>query len=164
MARKLTNLDSPEPTQIELYSMYELGLKLNFPASTLREWHNDPEKATPAPSFRSNNTDYWTASSLSTWRELIDAEEQKIANMQWSKEQLLDILIERARETEGIAKRAYNRGRGVYSLSGARIKVVELEGAVDFISRMGKFGLAPDEKRQELQKLIRSAKQTLQMQ
>ena len=31
------------------------------------------------------------------------------------------------------------------------IKVVELEGAVDFITRLGKYGLAPDEKRQELQ-------------
>ena len=32
---------------------------------------------------------------------------------------LLDILIERQRETE-VAKQTYNRGHGVYSLSGAR--------------------------------------------
>ena len=68
MARKMVDLDSAEPTQIELFSMYELAQKLNYEASKLRAWHSDPEIVSPAPSFRSGNTDYWTASSIPAWR------------------------------------------------------------------------------------------------
>ena len=96
----MVDLDSAEPTQIELFSMYELAQKLNYEASKLRAWHSDPEIVSPATIFQVRKYRLLDCLIDPRLAELIDAEEQRIAGMQWSKEMLLDILIEKRRGTE----------------------------------------------------------------
>lgn len=158
---KNVNDSSNEP--IKLMALYDISSALDVSSRQLRDWIDNDEIVTPAPEFRTNSTDYWTPDSLPLWKVLVDKENERIASMSWTKEQLLDLLIEKARQTERVAHNAYSRGRGQYSLSGARLKVVELEGQIEFVTWLGERGLRPAEKREELLKLLRSAKQALNL-
>lgn len=159
----MKNLTDSSSAPIKLMALYDISSELDVSSSQLRKWIEDDEIVTPAPNFMTNSTEYWTPDSLPLWKELVDKENERVASMSWTKEQLLDLLIQKAKLTERIAKSAYNRGRGDYSLSGARLKVVELEGQIEFVTWIGERGLRPAAKREELLVLLRSAKQQLNL-
>lgn len=168
MARATTNSAADSntngPKEIQLYALYEIARKINSHSSQLQSWIENDEVATPPAAFRQGSQFYWTDESIPAWKALQDNEIQRLLNMKWTKEQLVDLLIEKCKATERIAARAYHRGRGEYSMSGARMKVVELQGIIDFVSRLGQSGLGTEEQRSEIYRLLGTAKSSLEMQ
>jgi hypothetical protein len=156
-------IESANGTSIVLLTLYDVATRLDSSGYQLRQWIENDQIVTPTPDFKLNSNEYWTEESLPAWKVLVDKENERIASMSWTKEQLLDLLIQKAKITEGIAKAAFNRGRGNYSLSGARLKVVELEGQIEFVTWIGERGLRPAEKREELLKHLRGAKEALSL-
>lgn len=168
MARATTNSQADSntngPKEIQLYSLYEIARKINSNSHQLQQWIDDAETVTPPASFRTGSQFYWTEDSIPAWKALVDNEIQRLLNMKWTKEQLVDLLIERTKEIERLSARAYHRGRGQYSMSGARMKVVELQGVIDFVRNLGQSGLGTDEQRSEIFRLLGVAKTNLDMQ
>lgn len=156
-----SNTNSPK--EIQLYTLYDVAREIKTSIYTLQDWIDDKETVTPPASFRVGSQFYWTEDTIPAWKVLVDKEVEKLAAMTWNKDQLVDLLIVKAKDVERRAKRAYPRGRGEYSMQGARLKVIELEGIISFIRNLGQQGFVSDEKSKEIFSALRNAKQQLDM-
>lgn len=149
--------------EIQLYSLYEVARVLNVNSYKLQRLIENDEIATPAAEYKTGSQLYWTDESIPAWKDLLDKETERLMNMAWKKDQLIDLVIDKAKSVERQAKSAYPRGRGSYSMQGARLSVVKLEGIIEFVGNLGESGLGTEEQRKEIKASLQAAKMQLDM-
>lgn len=129
-------------SEVVLFTLNEIARQCNYAGeAVLKDLMNDPEIETPTPDHTINGTDYWKQNSVDLWKIAYDLflnrenqrratklEEGKIAFTE-----LIDILIKEVKRVKRLNHGAFKHNRG-NSLQDARMRLVNLGGAVDFVT------------------------------
>lgn len=160
-------------SEVVLFTLREVGNKIGFVGeSKMKDLMNDPEIHTPPPDHTISGIDYWKQESIEPWaaaslestnkeneRRAIKLEEGKIAFTE-----LIDLLIAEVKRVKRLNNSAYKHNRG-NSLQDARMRLVTLQGGVDFVSSvLASVDLNyTDEQRVSIHQAIQEMKAAVQM-
>ena len=145
-----------------------LGVYSN--GEVFRAWTAE-ENSFPGPYMKINGTDHWLADQVDSIRELWIAHQAKLSDekvQELSKEtigklELLTAVTQYAQRTERANARCYKNARGSSSMNAGRLRIYELQGAIELVNRILGYGEVPPVLKTELNKYLRTAKQHVGM-
>ena len=165
----ITKLDDNSSETLELLTMLEIQRDLSIYSNrqVFREWMDENKDSLPKAHMRINGQDHWLKSQAeefkTKWQEhlkdLSDARVKELSKETVTKIELLTALAEYAKRIERRNARCYKNSRGDSSMNAGRLRVKELEGAIEFTFRvLGGFDQIPTVLRAETHKYLKEAK------
>jgi hypothetical protein len=176
---KFVDLSQDPPQEVKVLTLrecaYQVGRLVGVGEYQISRqfstWIDSDVITTPAPDFTISEVDYWKPERLEEWKTLYESEIDKVEQRKsdaldrrtMSHNQLLDSLIEHAKDTVRRNSNAYSHNRG-NSLRDGRHRTVELIGVKDFILGILSREAVPKDKLEEINTLISEAKAHVKMQ
>lgn len=175
---KFVDLSQDPPVEVSVFTLQECayrvarlcgvgeyGMRRQF-----SEFVENEEIPTPKPDYTISEIAYWKPERLEEWKALYESEIDKVEQRKsdaldrrsMSHNQLLDSLIDHAKEVVRLNSRAASHNRG-NSLRDGRLRTVELVGVRDFVLNILSTEAVPKEKLAEVNTLIREAKAHVKM-
>ncbi|QGJ90093.1 hypothetical protein HWC80_gp053 [Mycobacterium phage Indlulamithi] len=178
---KFVDLSQNPPAEVTVLTLRDIAFKINgndastysgyARVSVLQNWHDDPEIETPAPDYTISEVDYWLPERVSEWDMLYsneiqreeDRKAERLKKEKISKSDLIETLLDQAKDVERRNSRCYNHNRG-NSMQDGRKRVLALEGAKDFVESMLGESSMTKEQRTKWNELLSQAKAHVKMQ
>jgi hypothetical protein len=165
----ITKLDDDSSETIEIVTLQEIERDLSIYSNRqlFREWMTTNADTLPKPYMKVNGSNHWLKSQAEEFKtqwqaylkELSDERVKELSKETITKIQLLTALAEYAKRIERSNSRCYKNARGSSSMNAGRLRIKELEGAIEFTFRaLGGFDQIPHVLRAETHKYLREAK------